>query len=124
MTTADFQEMMRTQLEYVGGLFPEQFCFDLLTTGQIDVATRLAILADSLELDPIDLDEVVYDAAAQFGADAANQTDDEDSQERSVEDAEASACDINNAGLPAQVAFLFLAHGTEAAAEQIIRNCV
>ncbi|MER6121413.1 hypothetical protein ABT173_01690 [Streptomyces sp. NPDC001795] len=88
-------------------------------------ATRLLQLADSLQVDPANLDEAVHDAAARYASDACNASgaaDDADAADEMYDEAGRQAADeVNNSGLHRQVPYLVAQYGAEKT-EEIIRG--
>jgi hypothetical protein len=84
-------------------------------------AARLRALADSLTLDPSDLDEAVHDAASRYASDASNADDGTDTDELHNEAGRQAADHVNNRGLDKQVTYLVAQYGQEQA-ERIIRE--
>lgn len=63
--------------------------------------------------DNADLDDLVFDVAGSYGADAANLTDDPDAQEAAIAVYEGQASEINNGPAAEQVAAVLMGHGME-----------
>ncbi|WP_030895950.1 hypothetical protein [Streptomyces sp. NRRL F-5053] len=84
-------------------------------------ATQLLALAQSLAVDPIDLDEAVHDAAAHCAAEEVNRSGgaDDEVADNIYNEAGHSAAEINNGGLERQVTYLVFQYGA-AAAERIV----
>ncbi|MFF9074531.1 hypothetical protein ACF1A9_19840 [Streptomyces sp. NPDC014872] len=90
-------------------------------------AARLVAIAESLGVNPTDLDEAVHDAAARYASDACNtagQAQDDDVADDIYDEAGRQAADdVNNHGLDRQVPYLVAQYGAEEA-EEIIRAAV
>ncbi|TLQ39212.1 hypothetical protein [Streptomyces marianii] len=85
---------------------------------------RILTLAESLGVDPCDLDDAVHDAASRYASEAANSTDDgTDTDELHDEAGRQAAEHVNNQGLGRQVAYLVAQCGHEEA-ERIVRETV
>lgn len=88
------------------------------------ITAALVTYAEHLGVDPTDLDETVYEianaaAAQSYNDGALPELGDEGAYEQLHDDADGAASDINNGGLPAQVAFL---HSRQSAAA--VRNLI
>ena len=97
-----------------------------LSPQDAEVADGLLALAESLGVDPIDLDEAVHEAAARYASDECNSTgavDDDEAAHEVYEDAGRQGADINNGGLGSQVPYLVAQYGGDQA-EQLIRQAV
>ncbi|WP_331738674.1 hypothetical protein [Embleya sp. NBC_00896] len=87
-------------------------------------AHHLLLLARTLGVDPVDLDDAVHDAAAHYASEECNASGavDDDGAADAVYDAVGhAAADVDNAGLDRQVPYLVSQYGA-ARAERIIRE--
>jgi hypothetical protein len=108
----------------------EEFDVDIEADVSLDaedgaIAARLLQLAESLQVDPADLDEAVHDAAARYASDACNVSgaaDDADAADEMYDEAGRQAADeVNNGGLHRQVPYLVAQYGA-VKTEEIIRG--
>jgi hypothetical protein len=67
---------------------------------------ELVELAESLGVEPEDLDVIVHEVAQDCSLGELNSTDDEDEQEEIISGSEGRASTINNGGLESQLEFL------------------
>lgn len=93
---------------------------DTSATGRDAELAALLTHAESLGLDPRDVDELVYDASSQGASDAYNGGAQPDLSDGAAYEelhgtADHEASEINNGGLPAQVRFLHEQFGATAA---------
>jgi hypothetical protein len=86
-----------------------------------NVFNRLVALAESLGVQDEDLDSAVHEMVQESALDKLNSLDEPEDQEEHIEAGEHRASEINNRGLPAQIAFL-LEHLSEGEVEQVIRQ--
>ncbi|WP_329020808.1 hypothetical protein [Streptomyces sp. NBC_01601] len=88
-------------------------------------AVRLSQLAESLHIDPTDLDEAVHEAAARYASDVCNATgtvDDEVAADEIYDEAGRQAADgVNNGSVYRQVSYLVAQYGADQT-EEIIRG--
>ncbi|MFJ6752385.1 hypothetical protein ACIQNI_30000 [Streptomyces sp. NPDC091266] len=82
-------------------------------------AARLLALAESLGINPADLDMAVHDAAAGYASAASGAEDDDEP----YDEAGRQAAAVNNAGLDKQVTYLVAQNGHEQT-ERILREAV
>lgn len=85
-------------------------------------AARLLEIAESLGVDPEDLDDAVHDAAYRYARDA-DAVDDDAAEENYDEAGRQAADEVNNQGLDQQVSYLVAQYGAKGA-EEIIRAAV
>ncbi|OEV13796.1 hypothetical protein [Streptomyces nanshensis] len=86
--------------------------------------TRLLALAESIPVDPADLDEDVHDAAARYASDECNDSaavDNDEAADECYDEAGHQAAKINNGGLSSQVPYLVAQYGATRT-EKIIRD--
>ncbi|MGW3308173.1 hypothetical protein ACWDG9_16485 [Streptomyces sp. NPDC001073] len=95
-----------------------------LTPAAAEASGRLLALAESLDVDPADLDAAVHDAASRYASAACNGTGATDvlAASDAIHDEAGSqaADDVNNLGLARQVSYLVAQYGA-AATEEIVR---
>ena len=80
------------------------------------LSTEEASVAGQGAFDPnaeMALDDLVHDCMDAIGADAANEQEDEDAQEDALDTASRTGSDINNSGLPAQIACILAGNGIQ-----------
>ncbi|MFE0357460.1 hypothetical protein ACFW2K_26045 [Streptomyces nigra] len=97
-----------------------------LGTCDVAEAARLLAIAESLGVDPVDLDEAVHDAADMYASDECNATGavGDDAADEIYDEAGRQAADeINNQGLQEQVPYLVAQYGARKT-ENIIRAAV
>nr|BEK71365.1 hypothetical protein KPHV_85920 [Kitasatospora purpeofusca] len=94
-----------------------------LSTAGEQAAERLLALAHELQVEAVDLDEAVHDAAASYGSTARQSVEDENDPliDGIYDEAGRQAAEVNNGGLPSQVHYLVIQYGTDRA-EEIIRT--